>query len=769
MAYSTKINLNSKNKKFASKNRVKGSSTRNFSSKKWSRGKSAKNNKKSLFAKLKQKNVKRFLYSAGAVLMIFVIVGLIFALAYVQAITQDLPSPDKPFGVKSTSSEILDKNGKLLYKLFGDENRDPVDIDEVPLLLQWAVLAAEDIDFYSHPGVDLTGIIRCGVINIREGSTSCGGSTITQQLIKQTSLSSEQRIERKVKEIILALQIERERSKEEILEMYLTVMPEGSNIYGVTTASKFYFDKNLDELNLAQMAILASIPQSPSTLSPTKSANIEVAQKNVKNRQMYVLDQMEKYIDLINQQAREQNGVDADILTREMIEEARAFELEYKSPRFEIKAPHFVFYVEQQLQSRDYNDGLPFNLIDLETGGYKIYTTLDLDIQQIAEEQVKKGVENQGKTYGAENASLIAMIPKTGEIVAMVGSKDYFGEASPTGCTQGLNCKFEPSVNITNTLQSIGSSMKPMVYYQALLNGLITPASIIPDIPIKIGNYEPKNYEGGFFGLNSARVMLKDSRNIPAIYLVDKIGVGSFVEEMQKWGYTTLNNPAGYGPSISVGGSDIKLIDHAQAYGVFANGGELVKHEVISKIVDKEGNVVYEYEPASERVADERAIYIINDMLNGKKGGPGDSWDGRDISGKTGTSEYQRETIFATYTPEIVAVGWLGNNNNEGMRYGASGFTSARPWVSEFMRRIGGSFPKTEFFRPAGVTATTGCEELDGASCAGISTADLAINGIAVPKYVQIKKIKVCIDQPDKLARDVDIALNMYEEQGKDK
>ncbi|WKZ28304.1 MAG: penicillin-binding protein [Candidatus Dojkabacteria bacterium] len=763
MGYSTKIKLSAgkDNKRFKTR------SSRNFSSRKWSRSSGNKAGKKGIrariAAKLKQEKVRKFLYSFGAVMLIIITVGLIFGLAYVQSITEDLPSRDKPFGNKSAASVIYDRNGKELYRVFGDENRDPVALSEVPQLLQWAFLAAEDIDFYSHPGVDLTAIIRCGFVFLREGESACGGSTITQQLIKQTALTNERKLERKIKEVILALQIERERSKEEILEMYLTVAPEGSNIYGVTSAAKVYFGKDLKDLNLAEMSILAAIPQDPTRLSPTKSANPERAQELVKGRQMYVLGQMERYMDTINERIKEAEGEDAQLLTKEMIEEAREFELVYEKPRFQINAPHFVFYVQKLLQQRPYNNGEPFALSDIETGGYRIYTTLDLEYQEIAQEQVQKGVDVQGKQFGAENAAIVALNPKNGEILAMVGSKNYFADPSPEGCTLGVSCKFEPNVNITDTLQSFGSSMKPMVYYQAVMNGIINAGSLLADVPIKIGNYQPKNYEGGFTGINSVRWQLVESRNIPAIYLVNQLGVENFVKEMQKWGYTTFNNPAGYGPSISVGGADVKLIELAQAYGVFASGGDLTRHEVVLKIEDRNGNIIYEYEPQPERVADPRGVYIINDILNGRTGGPGDSWDGRDISGKTGTSESQRETLFATYTPEIVVVGWIGNNDNSSMRPGASGFRTARPWIAEFVRRIGGSIPKTPFTRPEGVISAGTCSAEEGASCQGVAGSDLGIAGIRVPSYVSVQSATVCKDQKDRLARDIDIAVGMAE------
>jgi len=737
----------------AAKARVRTYSNQNWL-KKSKAGKTADKKKK----KGMNKKLKKIFYIFVLFLVVGFFVGLVGALTYVQSLTEDLPSPDKPFGPKNSASEIYDRNGKLLYRVFADQNADPVKIDEVPELLKWSFLAAEDIDFYSHPGVDIPGVVRCGLRYFTSGNATCGASTVTQQLIKQTALTNERKIERKVKEIILALQIEQDRDKEEILEMYLTIAPEGSNVYGVTSAAKFYFDKDLDELNLAEMAIIAAIPQDPSRLSPTKSANPEEAQERVKVRQEYVLDQLQKNMDKINKEIEKSTG-EENALTQEMIDEARGFELAYKEPKFEINAPHFVFFAQKLLQQRAYNNGEPFTLGELETQGLRIYTTLDSDYQQIAEEQVKKGVDTYGQQFGASNASLVTLNPKTGEVLAMVGSYDYFGTESPEGCTVGLDCRFEPKVNIADTLQSYGSSMKSMVYYKAIMDKTIYPGSILADVPIQIGNYTPKNYEGGFIGINKARHHLVESRNIPAIVLMEAMGVDNFIKEMEKWGYTTFNNPQGYGPAISIGGADIKLIEHAQAYGVFANQGKLTQYEAIMKIEDKHGELIYEHKPESTQVADPRGVYLVNDMLNGVKRGPGVSWDGRDVAGKTGTSEGQRETLFATYTPEIVVVGWLGNNNNEGMRYGASGLTSAKPWVSEYLKRIGDSIPKTQFVRPEGIEfSNANCVINEKNGCEGIN-GDLAITGFKVPAYVEFQEVQVCVDQTDHLAREIDIQV----------
>lgn len=673
-------------------------------------------------------SLKQFFLRSTVLLTILVLfiltISILSVLNYLKVISQDLPSPDKPFGEKNYASEIYDRNGKLLYRVFGDENRDYVDISQIPPKVKWAYLAAEDINFFEHAGIDLQAIVRCASQNFQNGDISCGASTITQQLIKQTALSDEQSYERKLKEIILALQIERLYSKEEILQMYFTVVPEGSNIYSAGSAAKFYFGKDdLNDLTLAEIATLAAIPQNPSVLSPTKSANPHLSRELLAQRRLYVLEQMQKYLPYINEQILAETGKTSPPITIKQLTKAKTDKVAYLNPDFNIEAPHFVFYTQEKLLENKYNNGHQFTLTDLETGGYKIWTTLDLAMQKQAEKAVKRGVFEYGGKFGAENGSLVTLNPNTGEVLVFVGSKDYFGQASPKGCTYGVNCKFEPNVNIANTLQSYGSSLKPMIYYKSIMNGLITPESILADIPIQLGkNYRPKNYEGGFSGLHSARWMLVNSRNIPAIYLVDYMGPYNTIDTFKQFGYTTFDNPAGYGPSIAVGGGDIKLIEHAQGYGVLATGGKLTPHQTILKIEDRNGNIVYEHKPKLQQVADPRGVFLVNHMLNGKNGGPGVSWDGRDISGKTGTSENQQETLFITYTPELVTAGWLGNNDNTGMRYGASGHTSARPWVSEYMAQVANPYPKTAFSYPKGIINANG---------------NLSIAGITVPRYLR--------------------------------
>lgn len=660
-------------------------------------------NPKKLRKATKKDTVSRLLVLSFVILLSVTLFSFIISLKFLQGVSKELPSPDKPFGSKQTATEIYDRNGELLYRVFDDEDRDPVDLDTIPPQLIWTYLAAEDLRYFEHQGVDLDALARCGFRYIEERSIVCGGSTITQQLIRKTALTDEVAIARKIKEMLLALKIEQVRSKEEILEMYLTIVPSGSNIYGVTRASKFYFAKDPSQLTLAEMAVLASIPQNPSVLSPTKSTNPEISKDLLEARKNYVLNQLESNIDFINDNLSELYGPDTELFTLEMINTARKEEINYQNPAFKINAPHFVFYALEKLQKYGYNNGAPLTLEQIETEGLRIYTTLDMEYQKIAETQVKKAVATYGKQFGADNAAMVVLNPKNGEVIAMVGSYDYFGKATPEGCQIGLNCKYEPQVNVPDTLQAYGSTLKPMIYYNALMQGVMTPESLVYDAPISIGKYTPKNYDGQFSGLHSYRYMLVQSRNIPAIILLEKIGYVNLIEQMKTWGYTTMTNPNGYGLSLAVGGGEVKLIEHAQGYGVFANNGNFTQHEVITKIVDRSGNIIFEHQPKTIQVADPRGIYLVNDILNGNKGGPGYSFDGRDIAGKTGTSEDQTETLYIAYSPEIVVAGMLINNDNTPMRYGATGQTSVRPWVGEFLQMASTKYPPTPFNFPNGI------------------------------------------------------------------
>lgn len=749
MAYSTRIRL----KKLKS-----GKSKKIYSSKTWQQER--KNVLKRVWHKIHLGRFKKAFFFTLGVFLIIAFIGGIYLFAKIQELSEKLPSIDKPFGAQPVATEIYDRNGNLLYRVYSNDDRDNVTIKDVPFLVKEAFLAAEDEDFYSHPGIDVTGLIRCGVRIVGSGGESeCGASTIDQQLIKLTSLGQMgmDKYSRKISEWIMALQMEKKYSKSQILEMYLTIVPEGSNVYGITRGAKVYFNKELKDLTLAEIAVLAAIPYNPNGISPRTAGGAE----RVKDRQSYVLDQMQKYIDAINTRYKQETGSQDNVLTKEMIDAAKAEVVAYQnfSDKDKIKAPHFVFYVEKLLQERGYNNGVPFTKEELETSGLKIYTTLDMDYQAIAEEQVKLGVDKYGAMFNGHNAALMALNPKNGEILAMVGSYDYWGANYPAGCS-GSGCQFSGQVNILDTLQSYGSSMKPFFYYMALERGIVNAGSIIGDVPIQIGNYRPKNYEGGFDGIKTVREALAASRNIPAIELVNYMGIDNVIPQLQKFGYTTFQNAQNFGPAIAVGGGDVKLIEHAQAYQILATEGYYQPVEVVTKIVNAKGETIYEYNPQPQLIADPKGTFIINDILNAKKGGPGvASKLGRDVGGKTGSTENAKDTLFVAYTPEIVIAGWLGNNDNTPMKSNTNGNNSARPWISGFYTRIEPKLKGESFTRPAGITTAANCVAEDGASCDGAGGADLAIAGISAPVYLHVKPVVVCIDQPTKLARPVDIAM----------
>ncbi len=723
---------------------------------------------------------KALLIFAGIVMIVLTGVS-IWGISVLQAWSKDIPTPESIFDEKLDETTIIyDRYGiespdkaTVLYRLFDNINSDRMNIDEIPEVLKASFLAAEDDDFYNHAGYDLMAIIRCAYNNLRKTDT-CGGSTITQQLIKIRSGKAETTIERKVKELFSATKIEEAYKKDEILEMYMRATSFGSNIVGAKTAAKFYFGKEVKDLNLAEAAIIASIVRNPSRLSPTVpyDGDTEKSQVAAKERQLFIFKQMEDKLGKINAQLKKNKGLpdsDPDIITPEMIEEARAFELKYLPPVFaDKKAGHFIDYTLDALTSRPYNKGEVFEMGVLKTGGYKIYTSLAYDLQQVAEKYTAKG----GADYAylnMHNAALMTTQPSTGQILTMVGSKNYNAEKS-TGCNaQGQRCKFDPQVNVLTSTQSMGSTMKALGFYIAYKEGKIAPGSMLPDVKIKFGGYEPKNWDGKFLGPHySARDMLRLSRNTTALAVMEMVGVPTYIKTAQSFGYTTLQDDGSLGPSLILGGGDVIPVEHAQAFSVFANGGDLVELDPILKIVDRSGNVIYEAHPERKPVGDPQAAYLLNQTLNRLDSlGTQVYWDNRDIAGKTGTTEENKHALVVMYSPDFVTLAIGGNNNNDPLNQN-SGWpgTLVVPWVKSYMSEISKTpfiSPKTPFPRP-GFVYQGGGDCNDKGECLGVK-GDWLIEGREPLRGDFNKiKVKVCKDQQDKLARPIDIAMNMAEE-----
>ncbi len=718
--------------------------------------------------KSKKELVRKFRKIAmvvGGVLLLVGVIGAIRVFAYLQDINSQLPTPESVFPDQPVASEIYDRNGERLRRIFNEYNSDPVDISQVPENVKWAFLAAEDIDFYTHQGFDLVGLVRCGIQNVISSEIACGGSTVTQQLVKITApgIGNAVTIERKVKELLLAIRVEQQYDKDQILEMYLRVAPFGSNIYGVKTASNFYFGKELKDLSLAEASILAAVIQDPVVLSPTLST-AENGKELLNERQQYILEQLREKKDKINNQIRDNNDDDSieDLITDTLIDEALATEVTYIPPKFsDSKAGHFVDYVIEKLTESNYKNGEePFTREELQNGGYKIYTSLDYSLQQIAESYVAQGVATANNSnLGMANAAVMTISAKTGEIITMAGSKSY--SAPDEGCdANGATCTFNGQVNIFRTLQSPGSTNKPFGYYLAFKEGKLFTGSVLPDIPLKItdpaGNlYEPKNWDLGYAGLDTAATMLRNSRNIPAVQVVQMVGVQNYVDNAKSLGYTTYTGQ--YGQAVILGGVDVYPDEHVQAYTIFANNGDEVMLTPVLKILDKDNNEIYKSEIVKKSIADPQAVYLVNQSLYNLES---ISPDGRDFAGKTGTSEDARDAWLMVWSPDMVTLAWGGNNNNTPTNNAYPGAVLS-PWMRTYVRDLSGTEyfkAATQFTRPGFVYEGGGdCGEDD---CLGLSRGWL-INDRTPARDILRKHLLVCSDQENRLARPIDIAMGL--------
>ena len=639
-----------------------------------------------IYKKNRKKRIVLWVFIFFFSCFLFFIFAFLFLFIYY---AKDLPRPEK-FAERAfiESTKIYDRTGKvLLYELYGEEKREVIPLSEMPEYLKQAFISAEDANFYSHFGIDFGGILRAIKINLKIGQPLYGGSTISQQLIRSTFLTTEKTLKRKAREIILTLELERRYSKKQILEWYLNQIPLGPNIYGVEAASKTYFNKQTKDLSLAETALLASLAKAPSYLSPYGAHKDELSA-----RKDYVLNRMaqENYI------------------TRDQAETAKKEELKFADVLQPIKAPHFVFYVEEYLFE---NYGKNF----LEEEGLKVYTTLDWHFQEAAEKAVAEGAK-RNRAYGGYNASLTAIDPKTGEILAMVGSADWFGKPYPEGCdlTPKVDCLFDPFVNVATYKigRQPGSAFKPFVYATAFQNGY-DDKYIVVDERTDFGiwgdkHYIPENYDGKFRGPVTLRQALAQSLNVPSVnVLLNLAGLPESIETAKKCGITTLNKPSPfYGPSIVLGGGEVKLLDMVSAYGVFAAEGSRIPPVSILKIEDSKGNVIEENKKTPKRVLEIEPARLINDVLSDNESrtpifGANSAMYFKDypVAAKTGTTGDFRDGWIIGYTPSIVAGVWVGNNDNTPMNK-EPGVVLAGPIWRTFMNEALLKFPKENFTKP---------------------------------------------------------------------
>ena len=624
----------------------------------------------------KNKNKSRFILILKFFCFCFLLSAFLVSSLIIYYI-RDFPNPEKytekPY-VQST--KIYDRTGEvLLYDIYGEEKRTVVSLDIMPEHLKQAVIATEDANFYNHIGIDPKGIVRSILINLKVKKASVGGSTISQQLIRSSFLTLEKTIKRKVREIVSTLVLEKKYSKNQILEFYLNQVPFGSNCYGVEAASQTYFKKSVSEISLSEAAILTSLIQAPSYLSPY-GANKD----KLLARKDYVLDRMAK----------------CDYISIEEAENAKKETIEFSEILRPIKAPHFVFYVKKYLEEK-YGEEF------LKEKGLNVYTSLDWELQQTAEQAIKQGTV-RNETYNAHNAAIIALSPQNGEILAMVGSKNWHAEKE--------NGLFDPKFNVaTDGLRQPGSAFKPFAYATAFEKGY-TPETILWDAKTNFGvwnaePYIPKNYDGKFRGPIDLRHALAQSINVPAVKVLYLTGIENTIKIAKKLGITTLNQkPSYYGLSLVLGGGEIKLLDITSAYGVFSAKGMQIPPVSILRIEDGNHNIIEENKKTPKRVLNEKTANLINDILSDNNAripmfGPISSLYFKDfqVAAKTGTTQEYKDAWTVGYSPSIAVGVWVGNNDNTPMAR-KSGVTLAAPIWHNFMEQALLKYPKQNFEKP---------------------------------------------------------------------
>ncbi len=568
------------------------------------------------------------------------------------------------------TTKILDRNGNLLYEIYANQNRTIVRLDKIPKKLQEATIAIEDRDFYKHDGFDVKGIARAMYVDATKKDLQ-GGSTITQQLIKSALLTPEPTITRKVRELVLAFWAEQQYTKSQILELYFNYVPYGGTAWGVEAASQIYFGKEVSSLTLSESAYIAGLPQAPSQYSPFAGDG-----SLGKKRQKEVLASM----------------VSEGYITKDQAQRAYSEKLIFASSQVPIQAPHFVMYVKDLLIRK-------YGLFEVERGGLQVTTSLDINTQKMAEEVVADEVERDGY-LGIGNGAALVTNPQTGDILAMVGSSDYF------------DTDHDGNVNITTSLRQPGSTIKLITYALALSKGY-TEASILEDVPLSIPSpggptYTPVNYDGKFHGKVPLRIAFANSFNIPAVRVAQKMGVEAIVEFGKQMGISSWGSAENYGLSITLGAAEVTMKDLATVYGVIANGGNKVELDPILLITDTDGKVLAKKEVKETSVIDAGIAYIISNILADDRARSIEFGTNsplvipnRKVSVKTGTTDNKRDNWTVGFTPDTLVATWVGNNDNTPLSQAlASGITGAAPMWHRIMENMLNSTEPAEITMP---------------------------------------------------------------------
>src|SRR4030042_404261 len=652
----------------------------------------------------------------------------------------NLPSPDKIVRKEGYSTKIMDRNGEVLYDIYAEQRRTPVALNDIPMYLRQATIAIEDKNFYKHQGFDPLGMMR-GFARLITRGRAQGGSTLTQQLVKNVLLSSERTIFRKIREFILAIQIERKYTKDEILQMYLNEAPYGGTAWGIEAASEVYFGKKVKDLTLVESAILAGMPQKPSSYSPYSSTP-----KAYIGRSEDVLRRM-----------REDGYITKEVEAK-TVKELPNVQFQERGASF--KAPHFVQYVQKILEER-YGEKVG------EQGGLKVTTTLDLKLQEKAQDIVKEEIEKVENIH-ITNGAAIVLNPETGEILAMVGSKNF------------NDPNYDGQVNVTTSLRQPGSAIKPFTYVTAFKKGY-NASTLIMDVPTQFPGgegkppYEPVNYDGKYRGPIQVRYALANSINVVAVKMLAMVGIKDVLETAYDMGITTLpptqDTLRRVGLSLTLGGGEVKLLDLTAAYSGFLNTGYRVDPISILKVEDANGKVLEENKPQKgKRVISEEQAYLIADILSDNNArsmvfGTNSLLNipGKKIAVKTGTTNDRRDNWTVGGNKLAITGVWVGNNDNSEIKQVASGVSGASPiWRRILLEALSGK-PNRGFETPGGIVtadvdSVSGYRAHDGFP----SRNEIFIKGTE-PGEDPIHMMLAICKSDGKLATPGDIASGNYE------
>ncbi len=711
----------------------------------WQRRLSRNKNKLKISFKLKEKfNSKKFWLNFFKVCLILMAVGIVAIVGLFVWYSRDLPSPEKVVRRDGYSSKVYDRNGNILYDIYDQGKRDPVLFENIPDYLKQATIAVEDKDFYKHKGFDPLTPFRI-IKNFFYFGKVTGGSTLTQQLARTVLLTTDRTVNRKIKELILSIQIDAKYSKDEILGMYLNEVPYGGASWGIGPACEQYFNKSVKEINLAESVILAGLPQLPSVYSPyskTPTAYID--------RTNHVLNRMVE------------DGYISQQLAEETFEQVKNYK--FSSQNSTMKAPHFVFWI-RDLLAQKYGEDV------IEGGGLKITTSLDLELQEKVQEIVAEEIDKTEK-LGITNGAALVLDPKTGQVLAMVGSRDYSSDK-----TDG---KFNV---VTQALRQPGSAIKPVTYLAAIKEGW-TAASMIMDTPVTFPStsagqkdYSPQNYNGKYNGPMSLRDALGNSINTIAVKTLANVGVEDMLSLAYKMGLSTLeptkNNLSRFGLSVTLGGAEVRMIELASAYTSFANEGQKMDPVGVLKIEDKDGRILEEFKQGlGIKIMTPQEAFIISHILSDNSArqltfGAVNSLQvpGYQVAAKTGTTNEKKDNWTIGWTPNLLTAVWVGNNDNTAMGKLVSGVSGAAPIWKKIMTYKLPKMSKIDFPIPnqivnLEVDRISGYLAHDGFA----SKSEYFIDGtqprISDPIHL---KLKVCKGQ-DGLATPDDVANNNYDE-----